>query len=556
MSKKTSNQGKPSNGLNTKVGKGETKYVHPKAGLQTLDHREKNQNIRKRQGIKEAFTTSVLPVVKEGINDISWYAQNPQILADSSSLAFATPLGGKFNVGDAYLNSSDNVSIPGICALRIVPAVGISTDNYSPINIAARNLYSFVRHANSGHANYNSPDEMLYLMAMDNLYSFHAWMTRIYGVMRFYIPTNRYLAKTLVESMGAQFDSLESAMSDFRFYINTFAIKVSSLCTPASMAYFSRHRWIYSNVYLDEPNVKAQSYIFTPEHFLQFEEMTGEQTFGVLKLTPKITNMSYTAIRTLGNNMVAKIIESEDMNIMSGDILKAFGEGNVLRVPTIDENHEVVPVYNPEVLTQIHNTRILGALYYEDITDPFVTQDPDNGAIVFNPQFRGYRGNRTDLLFDLPSDNPTPADVMVASRLSVISKNEVMTPANHNEVTYNIDSCGSDVCVGATIYTFATNVSGFWIAEATECEGVLLFGDDQGMLMTNVDLISKWHHFEQHPRLLMISDYDEALEESSYLGGFSDTTNFTVVNADDLKKMHECALLSMFDVPGNGMIKG
>lgn len=499
------------------------------------------------------FESSIQPVVKAGVNDISWYAQNPQILADAASLAFATPLGGKYNVGSAYPGASTNVSIPGICALRIVPAVGISTDNSSPVNIAARNIYSFTRHANSGHSNYNSPDQMIFLMAMDNLYSLHAWMTRIYGVMRFYIPTNRYLAKALVESMGVDFEDIEGNMADFRFFINTLAVKMSSLCTPASMSYFSRHRWIYSNVYLDEPTVKAQCYHFTPDYFLRYEEMTGAQTFGVLKLTPIMTELSFSALRGIANSMVAAVMESEDMNIMSGDILKAFGEGNVLRIPTIDEDYVCVPVYNPEVLSQIHNTRIVGSLFYESLDDPFVSQNPDNGAILFNPQFRGYRGNKTDVLFDLPVDNPTPGDVMVASRLSVMSQIETEVPLNPNEVLFSIDSCGSDICSTATIVTFE-EVDNVWAAVKTDTTGIMLFGADQGVLMSNVDLISKWHHFEQHPRILMVSDDDEIVG-TTFLGGFSDTSNFTIVTADDLRKMHECALLSMFDVPGNGLMK-
>lgn len=121
-------------------------------------------------------------------NDPSWYAANSALLRDSASFSFNNPLGNRITLSGApsSVSISRTFAIPGVYAIYCGPSIGRSLDNSSPVNIAARNIYSFVRHANSGHSNYDAPDLMLYLLAMDQLYSGLAFMSRAYGVMSQY----------------------------------------------------------------------------------------------------------------------------------------------------------------------------------------------------------------------------------------------------------------------------------------------------------------------------------------------------------------------------------
>lgn len=106
-------------------------------------------------------------------NDPAWYALNPQLLKDAASFPYAWPLGLRLNVGEYGANVNAG-SLPGIFAMHWVPTIGYSSDGTSPINVASVNIYTKVRHDNSGHANYDHADYMMYLMAMDSVYAFHS----------------------------------------------------------------------------------------------------------------------------------------------------------------------------------------------------------------------------------------------------------------------------------------------------------------------------------------------------------------------------------------------
>lgn len=155
-------------------------------------------------------------------NDWRWYAQNEQLMRDYASYSFNNPVGEIMLTGNPRI---DSASVPGVMALRFYPCIGFANDETSPINVAMRRLYSFVRHANSGASNYDAPDLMMYCVAVDSAYMFLAHMKRVYGVMLNYTPFNRYYPKALVAAMQFNFDNIEKNLNDFRGYINQYAIK-------------------------------------------------------------------------------------------------------------------------------------------------------------------------------------------------------------------------------------------------------------------------------------------------------------------------------------------
>lgn len=236
---------------------------------------------RKSQGSRNAEHVS-------GHNDSSWYSRSQQLVLDAANLSYSSILGAKM---ERDANIFDGIypyaapSIPGVMALRWAPAYGISTDANSAINVAARRLYSYVRHANSGHSNYDSPDLMIYIMAMDNLYALHAMGLRAYGVARHYQMLNRYVPETLLKALG--FDaSIQYNLADFRLALNTLAIKLSAMAVPSEFDIFKRHVWLNSGVYKDSPSEKSQMYVFTPDQLLYYTPV-ALQTGGSLSVDRK-----------------------------------------------------------------------------------------------------------------------------------------------------------------------------------------------------------------------------------------------------------------------------
>lgn len=487
----------------------------------------------------------------KGMNDASWYAENEFLLKDAASLAFSNALGTPYNL-EGKSNLSTKIWTPGVMSITVAPAVGISKGAESPVNVAARNIYSYVRHANSGHSNYDSPDLMLYLLAMDQVYSFYAWCVRAYGVLRVYNQKNRYMAKVLISAMGFNYDDILANLADFRYFINSYAVKAGSLCVPNTMSYFTRHAWMYTNVYQDSPSAKSQLYVFAPYDFLHYEPVSSG-TGGSLVVTEAsgisyagLTNMSFSDVRTLGNALIGPVITSEDMNIMSGDILKAFGDGGVLKVNSVPEDYVVLPVYNEEVLSQIENITIVGNP--DDATEFNILQDT-KGSILFNPRFAtSTEALLMDKLFNMHKDDVQPADVMVASRLVpiAIEQQDVagvpVTP---------LHTCGTELVTRCTMYKFDS--------EAGSVRTTTLYGQynlpTDGTLstvqnyQTALQSIVQWVNFDWAPMQSIIWG---PADLKTFVGLLGDEDNYTVINADDLFKLHETALLSEFNVPAMG----
>lgn len=178
------------------------------------------------------------------VNDISWYQKNPDLLRAAGNLSFANALGSGIDLTNANCTAklaNDEQRIPGIAIVHTITGPGLSRDATSGVNIAMRNLYSFVRHANSGHSNYDPVDLMLYLLAMDEAYMVYYRAVRAYGAMFTFNTVNRYAPKALVEALGFDYEDINSNLATFRYAINAFAARINAYAVPTNMPLFKRH---------------------------------------------------------------------------------------------------------------------------------------------------------------------------------------------------------------------------------------------------------------------------------------------------------------------------
>lgn len=490
-------------------------------------------------------------------NDPVWYALDEALLRDAASIAYSNAVGTGItlqytdNGTEQPTAHTDTWNVPGIGVIELTATPGYSADATSAINIAAKNIYSFVRHANSGSANYESPDLMLYILAMGNLYAGLSWMQRVYGVARLYSQKNRYYPKSVLRAMGVDFDSIQNNLADFRYYINTCALKLSALSVPKVMPLFSRWTWLNSGLYLDSENAKAQLYIFNLVHLWKFDA-TGEQTGG--SLVPQDINASTSLLATfedIRNNfdaMLGAIIYDEDMNIMSGDIMKAYGKENLYEIASVDEGYQVLPEFNLEVLSQIQNTTMVGRQLRTGSSSSGnifkITQE--NGVIKFAPTAFLAADNTNRLatisctkLFNMYKDDPTPADTMVASRLSVIGNFKSGSSENiSNLVSFGSELCNAFVVVKTTEYTSGSN---------SDLAVIQLPAAGTASDLQNISAISV---FDYHPLLISANASGEI---ANYV--FFDSENITTLEQSTLAKMHETAILSELGVPLIGMSK-
>lgn len=503
-------------------------------------------------------------VVRNKTNDISWYAPSEQILRDAASISYNYAAGNILNIAREYLNpevpyNGAAYATPGIMELDTAICPGISESNSSAINIAARQIYSYVRHANSGHSNYDAPDLMMYMMAMDSVYAMFNNLKRLYGVLSVYDIKNRYLPEALVRAMGFKFDNVVQRIPNIRYYLNTIANKINTLCVPAVLNVMVRHSWLFSNVYADSDLPTAQLYVFRMRNYYKYNEFTlPAKLESVAFRTSADALLTFEEYSAKLDEALAAIIESEDFNIMSGDILKAYGEGNLFRVSAVSDDYKVTPVVDANVLLQIDNAIVVPFLSNSDIT-----VNVDTNTILWTPsvdknfiESLGFEGN---WIINTHVAEVTPADTMEATRLMPVCS-ESFTDGNW---TIKIDSCGSDIIAGASMLYYkkehdsSTNLNlyalGFESAVTTYMNPTYKVAD---AVLSALTMLSR---FKYHPQIRVFSysadtstaifnSGDVNMKKIQLLGTLCDLDHFTVVAPDVLSRLHDTAILGEFGI--------
>lgn len=499
-------------------------------------------------------------------NDPSWYIREGQLAKDVASISFNTAIGVNSSLDPNDASTSAGLigckfSAPGIMAIHTLPAPGYSVSPVSPINIAAKNLYSFVRHANSGHSNYDSPDLIMYYLAMDSVFDLIYAAQRVLGVAQLFSQKNRYIGDYLIQALGIEPNNLRANIAQYRARLNMNIVKASVFAIPNTFTLFKRHAWMYSNIFADSPVDKCQLYAYLPSIVYKYNETSGGP--GQLDPMPIFLTKSASA-ETFNNNIVplsylltqmetllSTLQASEDINIMSGDILKAYGRENLFTLSLIPENFSMAPIYSDEILDQIHNTRFAGNKPRKDstlVTDfntysldsLVIRQDPSIGAgnIIFTPCFADIMTLSYDAVIDMVDNEPTPERVLVATRNTIAgTTTQIMSGDHPAGWLTRLDSFASDICLCAYIYF-------------TAADGLLSYSTvyHSSSIALNTDTTKRLLMFRKAP-MLWSTAIDAAAGTATLTLPYSSMENYTVVNDDTLSKMHQSAILSMLGVP-------
>lgn len=356
-------------------------------------------------------------------NPVSYYTKFDQFVSDAAKLPFALPLGAattqKMNPMAAD-DATDVYYAPGVMGIYFVPSIGVSNDYTSPINRSSIRFYTYLRSNQKASASYDHQDVTMMLIALDSAYMYHAFLSRVYATVNQFTPVNEYYSRAIMKACCVDFDDLRAHMQDFRAYINAFAYSLGQYALPAGITLFDRHRWMCEGLYTDSTSTRAQTYIFVPRGYWEYDNTvsTGSQcTYAPYATAPGMSSQNlytYEELRMLGDEMLNKISNEEDFAVISGDIYNFYG-GETYKLPYIDENYAVLPAYSEVVLSQIENLTIAAL----DSSSLKITQDPsvNGGAVLFQPTVStaGF-GMPVQLNINFHHDSPSSDDVIEAQQ--------------------------------------------------------------------------------------------------------------------------------------------
>lgn len=485
-------------------------------------------------------------------NDVSWYSNVPGLVETAGRFAFANPLGAPNRLTLQYGQGKEFYG-PGIMRLWYYPSIGYSWVDNSAADISARKLYSYVVHANSRNTKYDAPDLFMYTVAVAQAYALYSYLTTGYGICNYYSALNRYQAEAHLTAMGFNSQFFLNNQAGIAFYLQQMAYRLNSLFVPDSLDYFKRIAFMPAHVYMDSPLENSPHYVFVPGFFWKYQWHGVNQSS---TLTP-VPNTLYEVdsidkLRGYVDPFIAALTNEQDIGIMAGDVLKAFGEEHMMKVMPMPIEYTVRPEYSLEMLVQIHNCTVCPGDRANSLTigesanlDTFTvfqnigSEDPTrSGAIMFAPKLKQTGKKATQPVgtamidagfIDMPISNPTPADVMTATRLTAKCVYDESASTTATCPILNVDRMGTEIINSVSYYVYTA-------------DGLHNYAVDVNAGSSGGNFVQ----FKFAPILYPIKRGDTA-QHDVVNGVGSALNNFAVLSRNDVAQLHNAAMLSLFD---------
>lgn len=477
-------------------------------------------------------------------NDISWYSRYPNLLVAAGSIPYPYRPGMSVPLGTRTINNvtaKQTTAIPGLLQINWAPTLGASTNQTSPASIVGKEIYNKVRAAFSGGITADAPDFIVYLGALDSIFSYIAWLKRTYRIVSAWSPENYYMPDGVLKTIGftdASIQGLRQNKMQLFQVINELILMTRKFRCPAVMDYFNRHYWMNDHIYVDAPMANSQMFIFNQSHYYRFAMLavpggSGIQAGG-LNCVPFWDNITQGAniVKSLfdfGRSLINALAASEDAYTISGYLKRAYEGSPDFVVAELLMDEKVQLDYVPEVLSQIENAWCVLSGFDTAFVNT-VVQDPSTNNVICGVTIDvPATDNRVvtmaqnaQYLISARSETPTVAETVIATRL----KNGIASISGAGDTrTLSID-VGTELLTGLQFNDGVTPTSSF----RSE-----LF--DQSLASLAV-FASSWSKFDWAPMLALSST------SSNFYTILSDYHNVTSIDSSTLENLHTVCVYS------------
>lgn len=485
-------------------------------------------------------------------NDPSWYNLNKQLVADAASLSYHTPL-SSILTANALATSTTKPRASAVCLkVQLCPGIGGYDLSGSPtansiynssVRVAAQNLYAWVRHANSGASNYEASDLMMYILAMDSAYAMYAWGRSIYRMANSATAYNFTWLEDIAAATGFNISDFRSNLANMRTFLNLCATRLNALSVPNNLPYFNRHVWMFSNIFKDSNVERSSYYVFYPNSRGVYIPSQARINYYALP-----TLLNFQQYVGLMNEIINVLMSDEDIGIISGDIRKAYGSSSLFVIESTPVDDYVEAIYSEEVLTQISGATLCGDLVegsydicqtyngyiYQGTYVDGATSLPALQQLYPQISHKGTSNfNHLGWVINMYKDDPNPDDNMVATRLMAQTGS---TTVGQNTLRLVI-LAGSEFVVSASIVGY--NAGNDRVIE------VMRDFEDYDAVASSLLPQLDWF-----PQFVYNVDPSQANTFTYYV---SDLSNYAIIEAEQLRNMHNVAMLSLFAIPSAGM---
>lgn len=367
---------------------------------------------------KKTGGNKVYPVTT-GSTPLAYLNKYPQSVSDAASVSFERAVGYAIRVPIDQTAVSQfrpqelsgyrsKVSFPAIMTFRLISTIGGAATNTDGFNMANHALYAYIRSKNTGVPPFDPPMVGFYIQSISECIKLYTYLVRAIGVSNSMSAASNVKPYYLMNAIGFNYSEIASQEAVLRGKLNKLALRLSTLPIPKGMEYVTVNNWLFENVFQDAASERAQLYVFSPSRFLTLIEgnpahpltyMAEADLSDAEASVVDVQNFgdkvySFSKMCDVLNEMIQRIIGSEDCQRVAAEILKAFDSGSLISIHPIAEGFTIHPMYDERVSMIIENAvdlPVSPATYYID-------QDPAiNGGAM-----------QEQLLFSFPTDLETP----------------------------------------------------------------------------------------------------------------------------------------------------
>lgn len=511
-------------------------------------------------------------------NDWSFYAASDEIAKGIASIPFNYLGGTKFPLGEL----EEQKPLPCVLTIPYVNSIGVTSKGTEGVNMAAAQLYTYIRHANSGAKNYEAADVMMYVIAMRDVYAQYFTLRKAIGLCPSFNFYNHNLPDLILKGMGVDAVDLRSNLAKYRTRLNLIAKKINSFAVPKYFKVFDRTAFINSYIFTDSTSIRSQFYNFVPAGKYTWSPKTSERGTELV-YTPHQWEEDTEPFVMLAANLQTYLDSLEaqidalfldtDALTMSGDILKAFPNAELYSIGQIPDDYQVSFILDEDVLAQIENMRSMPINSFSNRGITEFKYDLNikqiDQLIQYNPQFifkthdekwKPAIASVPQILINSHKDNPDYKDVLEWTRLiSTFKVEEVVTTPEGGTYTKDFHlkavTSGLEMALGFIISSDGrnTHLCSQWDSvvitppgSSSPVDYALNMAKATSRVLTEVSLLSKfdWHPVKYVEYTFKAGDIGSTAYEP--LAWFCDTKVATTIPVETMDLINDSAIYGSF----------
>ena len=429
-------------------------------------------------------------------------------------------------------------------------------------------LYKQIRAANSGARNYDATLLQKYIFNIRSLYVMYFTLKKLVSLANNYdildaSKPNLFIETAIGLYASGTADSITPNLLAELADIRTFGENLNSRLIhlfPAKCSLLDRTEWMFSNVFADSNDAKAD--------FHQFAIFSGkvpyikpDNTFALADISRHtiVTDGLLKTFRTAINSVISALEQEPNIEVLTGDLIKAFG--STLALPKHDWSYKapVQIIYDEAALSQIQNASIIGpatndtallGLYAWNVNSGITTTgNMAVGSLRFRDNYVGGTFAATafrwrDCVINSHKDNLTFGEILSLTRLAANYTANVaidQTTSTTKTLTIDLETVGTEVI--ALTHLTGLSASGDKTIASVGGE-ISTFNMPK---FDRSDLYSKWSNIGWAPRIHCA--YWGSQTSIGIHGDVLDLNNYAYLSSANLKDFHSKACFSLVQFP-------